>query len=125
MAENVYAWEKQAARAGPLSKMLTSEKELCIKAFLFLSLKMKRDCPALAKLSRGLFCVHFLFFSQLSTAKQTIKKALSLSWNVGERLQFPFSRHANGPWVRRWRLLPNKWLSLTLLFHGKVDVSAA
>lgn len=68
----------------PFSKMLTLEKQLCIKAFLFLSLKLEWDCPALAKLSWGLFCVHFLFFSQLSTPKQTIKRALSLSWNVGE-----------------------------------------
>lgn len=49
-------------RTDPFSKMLTLEKQLFIKAFLFLSLKLEWDRPALAKLSRGLFCVHFPFF---------------------------------------------------------------
>lgn len=59
--------------------------ETALHKSLFVSvLKLEWDCPALAKLSQGLFCVHFLFFfSQLSTPKQTIKRALSLSWNVG------------------------------------------
>lgn len=62
---------------GPLSKMLTLEKQFCIKAVLFPSLKMKWECPALAKLLQGLFlCVFSLFFSAVVNTKANYKESL-------------------------------------------------